>query len=106
MFKNLFSNLETAMREDKQSEIRRKWGEITIFPGSIKEYEDFVGYQIEIMDTGIPVKSISQYTPDTSLELVSRFLLNGIEAMVRASYDHGWYGIPVKKKTIKDQTNV
>ena len=82
---------------------------LVLFPGDIKEYEQFVGHSVEVVDTGIPNKSFlfdnQGYMPNSLVPLLK--LGNGIEAIVHASistYDSSnardvIYGLPVRRKS-------
>jgi len=84
---------------------------ITIFPGTKLEYEEFVGYKVEIINTDSPNKGV--HIIETGNPSISSSKLKNIEAIVNAiikspSKMSGvdlipgiYYGLPVKKK----QTN-
>ena len=79
---------------------------LVLFPGSITEYEQFVGHSVEVVDTGLPNKAFLfdnvGYMPNSLVPLLKR----GIEAIVNASittYSSSnatdlIYGLPVRRK--------
>jgi len=80
---------------------------VTLFPGSIEEYEKFKGYQVEIVDTGGKNKGIVWERHGSSDRCLLFQLINddGVEALVNASRTMyhanspaSFYGLPVRKK--------
>ena len=109
--------------ETKQKEINKKLEKVRLFPESKEEYEKFVGYKVEIIDTGNKNLGVSfhQYTIekvyqcDETFKRKKQLLDNGIEALVncKKSYDSiscfgggqytpVYYGLPVKKTEMKE----
>jgi len=107
------------VRQERHKGLR----EITLFPGNIKEYEDFVGYKVEIVDLGIIDKGIcfselfDDFLQDSPRRIFNRdmgkkVIKEEIEALVNVSYKASggsWYGngsvggnaygLPVRKLT-------
>lgn len=75
--------------------------EIYIFPGNKKEYEEFKGYKVEVIDTkrsglGITYFELIQ-NPDFGEYLVKEGIEAIINARVQFSAAYNYYGLPVRK---------
>lgn len=94
---------------------------VKFFPGSIEEYQDMVGYEVRVLDTGdrdmgVTFNHLTNYYPDNiyctaSTERKEVLVKNGIEAIVNCRRQEDvkaadyWaiksdavYGLPVTKK--------
>ena len=90
---------------------------LVLFPGSVQEYSNFRGYDVEVVDTEESNKGvffdIEQRFTDQLITLIDK---KGVEALVNVSYRLVWarsisglvphdpiiYGLPVRKKNKPD----
>ena len=78
---------------------------VTLFPGSVEEYERFRGYDVEIVDTGRKGKFVFASERDRSL-LFQLIDADGVEALVNLAFVtepppyriNEPYGLPVRRK--------
>jgi len=102
----------------EENAIYERLNRIRLYPGSIKEYEDFCGYPVEIIDTGIRDMRIRyKRKGHEAIEYLSSFRVlkkvtdEKIIALVRVpnsrsqhplqDIDSVVHGIPVKKRLVK-----
>lgn len=75
---------------------------LILFPGSVEEYANFRGYDVEMVDTERPDKGVFLSYNDEDM-IVSLMDKKGVEALVNISYSGdslyaNAYGLPVKRK--------
>ncbi len=75
---------------------------VTLFPGSVAEYERFRGYEVEIVDTGRQGKWVFAGERDREL-LFALIDAHGVEALVNVALfpnnPHSEiYGLPIRRK--------
>ncbi|MCK5624387.1 hypothetical protein KAI04_00925 [Candidatus Pacearchaeota archaeon] len=122
IFKSKEEKAEIRKKEDNMREISKQHNKrvkkIILWPGSIKEYENFVGYPVKVLDTQKPKKYVIKdklyvdfedlkYSPIKAEHKID-FVNNGLEALVRINNfkvnvpTMGTYsspgGLPVAKK--------
>lgn len=97
---------EEIAKEEEQSRRLELLKKLVLFPGSLQEYGDFTGYDVEVVDTGRRNKGVifEYYGKDADF-LISLMETGGVEALVNASFKFRWasrfneaYGLPVRRK--------
>ncbi len=108
---------EERIAREENEKYERKFNSLTLFPGDLVEYERFVGYECEIIDTGESEKFIewsgrgknNPFKYKTK-EIQDKMYEADIEALIyySGSYQprnsgsvHNHIGVPVRKKTSK-----
>lgn len=106
-------NLEKEKQVIMENTIYNAFAKIIIFPGNIKEFEDFVGYECVVIDTdsqdkGIvyinngTTKPLSRYVSTFRKKMFDKDLVGIIHAVPISYYrlgdDAAMYGLPVGKK--------
>lgn len=105
--------------KDREKRYIAAVGRITVFPGSVAEYQTFRGYEVEIIDTERKDKgtflvaerdNFKLHFREKERELRNHLIDQSIEALVNAHYwyiragetgqlvNSGYYGLPVRKK--------
>ena len=93
--------------KNEERELDQKLAKVRFFPGSVREYESLVGYQVKIIDTGNRDIAVKYAKPDECKESFERKKLlveANIEALVRCSPNedattyNAIYGLPVARK--------
>ncbi len=110
MFNSLLKKRYQRKQEEKaEEELTERMKNISLFPGSVKEYEKFKGYEVEIIDTKSPDKSFFPFDYRYSeLSIYESLLDQGLEAIVNLRYKatpaageslggSSPYGLPVRK---------
>jgi len=107
-----------AERKALEEKLSKTLGKVKFFPGSIKEYESLVGYEVEIIDTGdreIGVTfgkcqrhGVTDFGCYETLDCQQKLVDEGIEAIVNCKQcvenkgvtfsTYRRYGLPVRKK--------
>ena len=103
----LFEQSEIKMSEEEMDKVLSR---VRFFPGSLKEYKDYVGYPVSIIDLqkrDLGIEFTIRYITGKVISPLSvsdkRLLIdNGIEALVNCSrFPEYYYGLPVAKKKNK-----
>lgn len=111
---NIVSKIKRLLKEEERiieeakTEMERRFDSLALFPGDLAEYERFVGYECEIIDTQRRKKFIrwaGTLGPfyDYDLEFQKRMFEEGVEALIHYSVETDWgsksyLGVPVKRK--------
>lgn len=101
---------EEIVREETEAREEKLLKRLILFPGSVEEYANFRGYDVEVVDTERPDKGVFLPYTDREIhrELVASLIeQKGIEALVNVSF-RPWgnqyctasdlYGLPVRRK--------
>lgn len=95
--------------EEKAEKFEQKFENLSLFKGDLSEYERFVRYECEIIDTGRKEKFIEWWDDEVPLvnyehSFQKRMYEEGIEALVHYSISAKYgpqylhTGVPVKKR--------
>lgn len=103
LFSKSHEEIEREREQSRRQELLKK---LTLFPGSVKEYENFIGHDVEVVDNGRSNKGvILAYNGEDADFLISLMEISGVEALVNASFKFRWasrfnevYGLPVRRK--------
>lgn len=95
---------------ERVSEVQRAFKNVALFPGSKAEYEEFVGYPVQIIDTKLREKYVRDDFIHTEEQIIAKekLLNEGLEALVNlklvglgggghAGLTLVTYGLPVRK---------
>jgi len=94
------------MNEKSRKELSNALKEIIVWPGSRKDFENFIGYKTSWVDLGRNIKGVVYHDEDynpfyfSKVEVQKRIFNEGVVAIVNSSpiKDDVYFGIPVKKK--------
>ncbi len=115
LFKSKEEKTKEISRKIYEKEFDERLSKVRFFPGSVVEYETFVGYKVRIIDIGIRDIGVlfGRTNEDIEYECYERFdrkkvlVEQGIEALVNCNYTlggnnmrfyHRLYGLPVRKE--------